>query len=88
MRRVRERLLTMIDANGFNVGCIWVTDEAIFSWMVSGKNKTSENKHICVARPIHSAKGTVWATVSSKGIIGLFSLKVIITMIRYVELLK
>ncbi|GFY16844.1 uncharacterized protein TNCV_4338451 [Trichonephila clavipes] len=61
----------MIDSEGFNVGCIWLTDEAHFhlngfvnkqNWRFWG----SENPYWCEVKPLYSPKVTVWAAVSRK----------------------
>ncbi|GBN35678.1 hypothetical protein AVEN_121275-1 [Araneus ventricosus] len=68
-KAVRQRfdfaneILTVIDNEGFDVGCIWFTDEAHFylngfvnkqNWRFWG----SENPHLCEEKPQHSPKIT------------------------------
>lgn len=73
-----NQILTMIDNEGFDVGCIWFTDEAHFhlngfmnkqNWRFWG----SKNPHLCEAKLLHSPKVTVSTVVSSRGIICPFS---------------
>ncbi|GFY16767.1 uncharacterized protein TNCV_4337681 [Trichonephila clavipes] len=61
-----NQMLTMIDSEGFDVGCIWFTDEAHFhlngfvnkqNWRFWG----SENPYWCEVKPLYSPKVTVWA---------------------------
>ncbi|GBN06981.1 hypothetical protein AVEN_203085-1, partial [Araneus ventricosus] len=81
IKTVRQRfdfaneILAMIDNEGFDVGCIWFTDEAHFhlngfvnkqNWRFWG----SENPHLCEEKPLHSPKVTAWVAVFSRGIIG------------------
>ncbi|GBN37906.1 hypothetical protein AVEN_265072-1 [Araneus ventricosus] len=59
----------MIDNEGFDVGCIWFTDEAHFhlngfvnkqNWRFWG----SENPHLCEEKPLHSLKVTAWVALA------------------------
>ncbi|GBM45123.1 hypothetical protein AVEN_251847-1 [Araneus ventricosus] len=90
VRAVQQRvdfaneMLTMIDSEGFDVGCIWFTDEAHFhlngivnkqNWRFLG----SENPYWCEAKPLYSPKVTVWAAVCSRGIIGPFFIRETVT---------
>ncbi|GBO27634.1 hypothetical protein AVEN_88474-1 [Araneus ventricosus] len=60
-----NEILTIIDNEGFDVGCIWFTYEAHFhlngfmnkqNWRFWGP----ENPHLCEGRPPHSPKVTAW----------------------------
>ncbi|GBM19052.1 hypothetical protein AVEN_172514-1 [Araneus ventricosus] len=88
-----NQMLTMIDSEGFDVGCIWFTDEAHFplngfvnkqNWQFWG----SENPYWCEAKPLYSPKVTVWAAVCSRGIIGPFFIRETVTSERYVAILE
>ncbi|GBO34110.1 hypothetical protein AVEN_196118-1, partial [Araneus ventricosus] len=88
-----NQMLTMIDSEGFDVGCIWFTDEAHFhlngfvnkqNWRFWG----SENPYWCEAKPLYSPKVTVWAAVCSRGIIGPFFIRETVTSERYVAILE
>lgn len=87
-----NRMLNMIN-EGFDVDCIWFTDEAHFhlngfankqNWRFWG----SENPYLCEAKPLHCPKLTVWAAVCSRGIIGPFFIHGTITSERYVAILR
>ncbi|GBN63229.1 hypothetical protein AVEN_188110-1, partial [Araneus ventricosus] len=86
IKTVRQRfdfaneILSMIDNEGFHVGCIWFIDEAHFhlngfvnkqNWRFWG----SENPHLCEEKPLHSPTVTTWVAVCSRGIIGPFSMR-------------
>ncbi|GBN29079.1 hypothetical protein AVEN_201701-1 [Araneus ventricosus] len=73
IKAVRQRfgfakeILTMIDNEGFDVGCIWFTDEAHFHFngFVNRQNWAfwgSENPHLCEEKPLHSPKVTAWVS--------------------------
>lgn len=88
-----NQMLTMIDSEGFDVGCIWFTDEAHFylnryvnkqNWRFWG----SEKPYWCEAKPLYSPKVTVWAAVCSRGIIGPFFIRETVTGARYVAILE
>ncbi|GBM08148.1 hypothetical protein AVEN_214478-1 [Araneus ventricosus] len=98
-KAVRQRfdfaneILTMIDNEGFDVGCIWFTDEAHFhlngfvnkqNWRFWG----SENPHLCEEKPLHSPKVTSWVAVCSRGIIGPFLMRETIASERYITILE
>ncbi|GBM26099.1 hypothetical protein AVEN_12855-1 [Araneus ventricosus] len=83
----------MIDNEGFDVGCIWFTDEAHFhlngfvnkqNWRFWG----SENPHLNEEKPLHSPKVTAWVAVCSKGIIGPFFMRETISSERYITILE
>ncbi|GBM79190.1 hypothetical protein AVEN_209519-1 [Araneus ventricosus] len=99
IKAVRQRfdfaneILTMIDNEGFDVGCIWFTDEAHFhlngfvnkqNWRFWG----SENPHLCEEKPLHSPKVTDWVAVCSRGIIGPFFMRETISSERYIAILE
>ncbi|GBM05868.1 hypothetical protein AVEN_11801-1 [Araneus ventricosus] len=99
VRAVQQRvdfanhMLTMIDSEGFDVGCLWFTDEAHFhlNGIVNKQNWRfwgSENPYWCEAKPMYSPKVTVWATVCSRGIIGPFFIRETVTSERYVAILE
>ena len=88
-----QNMLNMIDQEGFDPGCIWFTDESHFyvngfvnkqNWRFWG----SENPHLCEAKALYSPKVTVWAAISSKGIIGPFFFRETVTSQRYIEILE
>lgn len=88
-----HEILKMIDDSTIDVGCLWFTDEAHFhlegfvnkqNWRIWG----TENPSVCLAKPLHSEKVTVWAGMSSKGIIGPFFTRETITSFRYIEILQ
>ncbi|GBL79126.1 hypothetical protein AVEN_92377-1 [Araneus ventricosus] len=88
-----NQMLTMIDSEGFDVGCIWFTDEAHFhlNGIVNKQNWRfwgSENPYWCEAKPLYSPKVTVWAAVCSRGIIGPFFIRETVTSERYVAILE
>ena len=63
-----EQILTMIVNDGFDVSCIWFTDEKYFHF--NGiVNKQSyrfwgyENPHLCEEKALHSPKFSAWAAV-------------------------
>ncbi|GBN48028.1 hypothetical protein AVEN_55603-1 [Araneus ventricosus] len=99
IKAVRQRfdfandILTMIDNEGFDVGCIWFTDEAHFhlnrfvnkqNWRFWG----SENPHLCEEKPLHSPKVTAWIEVCSRDIIGPFFMGETISSERYITILE
>ncbi|GBO24761.1 hypothetical protein AVEN_74437-1 [Araneus ventricosus] len=66
-----NEILTMIDNEGFDVGCIWFTHFHM-NGFVNKQNWRfwgSENPHLCEEKPLHSPKVTVWIAVYSRGII-------------------
>ncbi|GBM34998.1 hypothetical protein AVEN_240360-1 [Araneus ventricosus] len=88
-----NEILKMIDNEGFDVGCIWFTDEAHFhlngfvnkqSWRFWG----SENPHLCEEKPLHLPEVTGWVAVCSRGIIGPFFLRETISSERYITNLE
>ncbi|GBM50518.1 hypothetical protein AVEN_160740-1 [Araneus ventricosus] len=88
-----NEILTMIDNEGFDVGCIWFTDEAHFhlngfvnrqNWRFWG----SENPHLCEERPLHSPKVTAWVAVCSRGNIGTFFMQETISSELYITILE
>ncbi|GBN16432.1 hypothetical protein AVEN_205336-1 [Araneus ventricosus] len=87
-----NEILTMIDNEGFDAGCIWFIDEAHFhlngfvnkqNWRFWG----SENPHLCEKKPLHSPKVTAWVAECNKGIIGPFSMRGTISSDRYITIL-
>lgn len=73
-----KHILIMMDNEGFDVGCIWFTDEAHFqlngfmnkqNWRFWG----SENIHLCEEKPLYSPKVTAWVAVYTRGLIALFT---------------
>ncbi|GBN94833.1 hypothetical protein AVEN_207844-1 [Araneus ventricosus] len=59
----------MIDNEGFDVGCIWFTDEAHFhlNGFVNKQNWrfwVSENPHLCEEKPLHSPKLIAWVALA------------------------
>ncbi|GBO21533.1 hypothetical protein AVEN_63098-1 [Araneus ventricosus] len=83
----------MIDNEGFDVGCIWFTDEAHFhlngfvhkqKWRFWG----SENLHLCEEKPLHSPEVTAWVAVCSRSIIGPFVMQETISSERYITILE
>lgn len=94
MKAVQQRvdfanqILTMIDTDGFDVGCIWFTDEAHFhlNGIVNKQNWRfwgSENPHLCEEKALYSPKVTAWAAVCARGIIGPFFVRETVTTERY-----
>ncbi|GBO27624.1 hypothetical protein AVEN_267443-1 [Araneus ventricosus] len=88
-----NEILTMMDNEGFDVGCIWLTDEAHFhlngfankqNWRFWG----SENPHLCEERPLHSPKVTAWVAVCSRSIIGPFFMRETISSERCITILE
>ncbi|GBM80833.1 hypothetical protein AVEN_219580-1 [Araneus ventricosus] len=88
-----NEILTMIDNEGFGVGCIWFTDEAHFhlngfvnkqNWIFWG----SENPHLCEGRPLHLPKVTAWVAVCSRGIIDPFFMRETISSERCITILE
>lgn len=86
-------LLEMIDRGNIDVNCIWFSDEAHFhldgfvnkqNWRIWG----TENPHVCVPQTLYSPKVTVWAAVSSRGVIGPVFLRDTVTSKRYIEILR
>ncbi|GFU77967.1 uncharacterized protein TNCV_521671 [Trichonephila clavipes] len=78
-----NQMLTMIDSEGFDVGCIWFTDEAHFhlngfvnkqNWRFWG----SENPYWCEVKPLYSLRVTVWP----------FFIRETVTSERYVTILE
>lgn len=99
MKAVQQRvdfanqILTMIDTDGFDVGCIWFTDEAHFhlNGIVNKQNWRfwgSENPHLCEEKALYSPKVTAWAAVCARGIIGPFFVRETVTTERYVKILE
>ncbi|GBM86135.1 hypothetical protein AVEN_75409-1 [Araneus ventricosus] len=99
IKAVRQRfdfaneILTMIDNEGFDVGCIWLTDEAHFhlngfvnkqNWRFWG----SENPHLCEEKPLHSPKVTALVAVCRRGIIGPFIMRETISSECYITILE
>ncbi|GBN00934.1 hypothetical protein AVEN_150868-1 [Araneus ventricosus] len=99
IKAVRQRfdfmneIFTMIDNEGFDVGCIWFTDEAHFhlngfvnkqNWRFWG----SENPHLYEEKPLHSPKVTAWVAVCSRAIIGPFCIRETISSERYISILE
>ncbi|GBM62578.1 hypothetical protein AVEN_224375-1 [Araneus ventricosus] len=88
-----NEILTMIVIEGFDVGCIWFTDEAHFhlNGFVNKQNWRfweSENPRLCEEKPLHSPKVTAWVAVCSRGIIGPFSVRETISSERYITILE
>lgn len=81
-----KRLRLMWDIFGFSTKpiftsiALWINKK---NWQFGGK----ENHHISIHSPIHSPKVTVWAAISSKGIIWPYFLYHTITAARYLEVL-
>ncbi|GBL94636.1 hypothetical protein AVEN_83958-1 [Araneus ventricosus] len=86
IKAVRQRfdfpneILTMIDNERFNVGCISFIDEAHchLNGFVNKQNWRfwdSENSHLCEEKPLYSPKVTAWVAVCSRGIIGPFFMR-------------
>ncbi|GBN47428.1 hypothetical protein AVEN_117692-1 [Araneus ventricosus] len=84
IKAVRQRfdfaneILTMIDNEGFDVGCIWFTDEAHFhlNGFVNKQNwrfRGSENPHLCEEKPLHSPKLLLGLRYAAKALSALFS---------------
>ncbi|GBM33404.1 hypothetical protein AVEN_187204-1 [Araneus ventricosus] len=99
IKAVRQRfdfaheILSMTDNEGFDVGCIWFTDESHFhlngfvnkqNWRFLG----SENPHLCEEKPLHSPKVTAWVAVCSRGIIGPFFMRETISSESYITILE
>ncbi|GBM72345.1 hypothetical protein AVEN_210311-1 [Araneus ventricosus] len=83
----------MIENEGFDVGCIWFTEEAHFhlNGFVNKENLRflgSENPHLCEEKPLHSPKVTAWVAVYSRGIIGPFFMRETISSERYITILE
>ncbi|GBN02535.1 hypothetical protein AVEN_251-1 [Araneus ventricosus] len=83
----------MNDNEGFDVGCIWFTDEAHFhlnrsvnkqNWRFFG----SENPHLRDEKPLHSPKITAWVAVCSRGIIVPFFMRETMSSERYITILE
>ncbi|GBM26475.1 hypothetical protein AVEN_206164-1 [Araneus ventricosus] len=88
-----NEILTMIDNEGFDVGCIWFTDEAHFHLNGFAKKQNwrfwrSENPHLREEKPLHSPKVTVWVVVCSRSIIGSFFMRGTISSERYIPILE
>ncbi|GBM71996.1 hypothetical protein AVEN_167732-1 [Araneus ventricosus] len=88
-----NKILTMIDNEGFDVGCIWFTDEAHFhlNVLVNKQNWRfwgSENPHLCEVKPLYSPKVTAWVAVFSRGIIGPFFMRETISSESYITILE
>ncbi|GBL95997.1 hypothetical protein AVEN_199962-1 [Araneus ventricosus] len=70
-------VLQFVDEGDIDVGNIWFSDEAYFNldgfvnkqnWCIWG----TENSLVAVPSSLYSPKVMVWATISSRGIIGPF----------------
>ncbi|GBN86028.1 hypothetical protein AVEN_208269-1 [Araneus ventricosus] len=88
-----NEILTMIDNEGFDVGCIWFTDKAHFhlngfvnkqKWRFWG----SENPHLCEEKPLHSPTVTAWVAVCSRGNIVPFFISETISSELYITILE
>ncbi|GBL85126.1 hypothetical protein AVEN_221339-1 [Araneus ventricosus] len=88
-----NEILTMIDNEEFDVGCIWFTDEAHFhlngfvnkqNWRFWG----TENPHLCEEKPLHLPKVTAWVAVCSRGIIGPSFIRETISSECYITILE
>ncbi|GBM00766.1 hypothetical protein AVEN_150927-1 [Araneus ventricosus] len=88
-----NEILKMIDNEGFDVGCIWFTDEAHFhlnefvnkqNWRFWG----SENPHLYEEKPLHSPKVTAWVALCRRGIISPFFMRETISNERYIKILE
>ncbi|GBM15750.1 Adipocyte plasma membrane-associated protein [Araneus ventricosus] len=99
IKAVRQRfdfvseIPTMNDNEGFDVSCIWFTDEAHFH-MNGFVNKQNwrfwgyQNPHLCEEKPLHSPKVTVWVAVRRRGIISPFFMRETISSERYIRILE
>ncbi|GBM74687.1 hypothetical protein AVEN_77553-1 [Araneus ventricosus] len=72
-----NEILTMIDNEGFDVGCIWFTDEALFHLngflnIQNWRFWSSENPHLCEEKPLHSPKVTAWVGYAAEALSALF----------------
>lgn len=83
----------MIDRWEIEADDIWFSDEAHFhldgyvnkqNWRIWG----SENPHIAVQRSLHPIRTTVWAALSSHGIVGPIFINETVNSERYIEILK
>ncbi|GBN31561.1 hypothetical protein AVEN_100073-1 [Araneus ventricosus] len=84
---------TMIDNEGFDVGCIWFTDKAHFylNGFVNKQNSRfwcSENPHLCEEKPLYSPKITAWVAVCSRCIIGPFFMRETTSSERHITILE
>lgn len=88
-----NEMLNLIDGGIIDVNRIWFSDEAYFhldgfvnkqNWRIWG----TENPHVCVPRSVYSKKITVWAALSSRGIIGPIYLEETVNSSRYIEILQ
>ncbi|GBN93261.1 hypothetical protein AVEN_80066-1 [Araneus ventricosus] len=87
-----NEILTTIDTEGFDFGCIWLTDKTHLhlNGFVNKQNwkfRGSENPHLCEEKPLHSPKVTAWVAICSSGIIGPFSMRETISSKRYITIL-
>ena len=70
-----RRMAWRIDRKEIDIRKIWFTDEAHFE-LTGYVNKQNccfwgtENPNICVTKPLHSKRITVWCAMSGAGIIG------------------
>ena len=63
----------MIDNDGFDVVCIWFTDEEHFHFNEFVSKQ--KNPYLCEANPLHYHKITVWTVVCSRSIFGPFFIR-------------
>ena len=87
------QIVTMIDNDGFDVRCLWFTNEAHFhlNGIINKQNWSfwdSENPHLCEEKALHSSKFTAWAAVCVRGIISPFFVGETIPTERYVTILE
>lgn len=97
-KAMAEKMLDKMEVNPKFLGFLWTSDEAHFhlEGKVNSKNNVfwgSQKPTEVAQKPLHSAKCTVWAAISERGIIGPFFFEehgsqVTVTKERYIEVLK
>lgn len=97
-KAMADKMLEKMEETPSFLEMLWTSDEAHFhlEGKVNSKNNVfwgSEKPVECAQKPLHSAKCTVWAAISQRGIIGPFFFEehgsqVTVTKERYVEVLE
>ena len=83
MKAVKQRvdfavqILTTIVNDGFDVTCIWITDEEHFHFnrIVNKRNwrfRGYENSHLCEEKTLHPSKVSAWPAVCAIFVLSAF----------------